>query len=111
MPTGLQFIDLAGNHSFVVLEGDLFIVGRNPDADIQIDKSYFHRKQVEVSYRNGECFVTDYWCRLFVNGKAIPPDIPYSVKVGDGVCIADVDFEVRPLHPDGIEQMHDGDET
>ena len=62
-PDGLQFLDLEGNYSFKVMDGELLTVGRNPDADVQIDLSYFHSKQVAVSYLDGVCTMTDFWCR------------------------------------------------
>jgi hypothetical protein len=97
-PTGLQFLDLEGNHSFRVMDCELLTVGRNPDADIPIDVSHFHSKQVEVSYCDGVCTITDFWCRLFVNGIKIPSDIPFPVNVGDTVVMASIKFRICSLH-------------
>lgn len=97
-PVGLQFLDLEGNYSFKVMDGELLTVGRNPDADVQIDFSYFHSKQVAVSYLDGVCTMTDFWCRLFVNGVKIPTGIPFAVNVGDTVVMASIEFRICSLH-------------
>jgi hypothetical protein len=97
-PVGLQFLDLKGNHSFRVMDGELLTVGRDPEADVPIDLPHFRRKQVEVSYCDGVCTITDFSCRLFVNGVKIPSDIPLQVKVGDTVVMASIKFRICSLH-------------
>lgn len=81
------------------LEGQVWVAGRDPNAEIFLDDRHISRRHFELSRTNEGFFVADLESAngTQLNGESLAPHEPYKVQSGDRISIMDVeiDFEIR----------------
>jgi predicted component of type VI protein secretion system len=83
-----------GEPRSVAIEGDRTVIGRNPEADIQIDDEAVSWNHLEIESRGGMLMATDLDSR---NGTALngdPLDRPRRLRDGDALVVGGHRLEV-----------------
>ncbi len=88
MPS-LQVIKGINEGSLIPLEGDRFVLGRNPDCDIVIPMTSVSREHAHISRVQGKYFIEDNKSRnnTYVNDRIVTGRIP--LKNNDRIRICD----------------------
>ena len=89
-----------GNRFTTDLEGELVVVGRSSEADLQVDDKYLSRKHAKLIFRDHGWWVEDLGSRngTKLNGKLI--DEPTRLEPGDEIrlCQSSIIFDAdEPL--------------
>ena len=83
------------------LEGQVWVAGRDPNAEIFLDDRHISRRHFELSRTNEGFFVADLESAngTQLNDETLVPHEPYKIQSGDRITIMDVeiDFEIRDV--------------
>lgn len=84
--------------SFYVGERPL-IIGSAPDTDVQVEADYIAPHHLEIHYRDERVFIRDLnsTSGTFINGDALPGEVPREWRSGDVVRIGELNLELYGL--------------